>query len=260
MLRRFLLFITLSSLMSTIHAQWDYYEATWEGKPGSVVINMDWRNYAPIADLPYLLELVINVDDCSTAGFVEDQESKLIERFSTQVDSLLSISNYLESVGTMTHDCTIRDFYYINDTIGVSQALKKIDFINTYQVRLIRDSEWRGYLHFLYPDAYLQQTMVNAKTVKELILAGDDVNKKRRILHFAGFVSSVDREKFRIFILEQGFRIDEETYDLKSLAPYQFSFSRKDKPAVDWISEITLKLADKASSLNGAYDGWQVEY
>jgi len=201
----------------------------------------------------------MELNDCDEGGFGSDAELLMTDAFSNRIDSTLSITKYLESVGTMSHNCKIRDFYYLNDTVGVISKIKGISNNITHQVRLIKDADWRGYLYFLYPDAFLQQTMVNAKIVKQLIKAGDDVNKARRIMHYAGFVSTGDREKYRTFLLEQGFRIEEEIYDLESLAPYQFNFSRRDKPATDWISDVTLKLAKKADELNGAYDGWQVE-
>lgn len=245
--------------LSPLTAQWDYYEATWEGKPGSVIINMDWRQYAPVDDLPYLLEIVTDITDCPTARDGIGHILEDIDILSNQLDSAISLITYIESVGTMTHDCKVRDFYYINDTTKVRQSVSKVATTLQSTLRMVPDEKWRGYLQFLYPDAYLQQTMINAKIVKELIRLGEDVQQIRRLMHYAGFTTPGEREKYRTFILEQGFRIEDEIHDHESLAPYQFIFSRRDKTAIDWISDITLKLSDRAAELNGAYDGWEIE-
>lgn len=258
MLRFSCLIVVIIVTFNSTHAQWDYYEAMWEGKPGSVLINMDWKQYAPVDDLPYLLETIDTIQSCSNGKMNDVTDLDRIEKRGEQVDSIVSLVTYLQNVGTMTHNCVVRNYYYINDSTGVTKALDNIS-LSTSAFRILSDPLWKGYLDFLYPDAYLMQTMVNAKTIKQLISAGDDPSKSRWINHFAGFTSEPDRNRYRIFLIEQGFRIEEESYDLEALYPYEMTFSRKDQVAVSWISDITLRLNRKASELNGVYNGWETE-
>ncbi|MEL6123900.1 MAG: DUF695 domain-containing protein [Bacteroidota bacterium] len=247
------------SMASSLSAQWDYYEALWQGRPGTVVLNMDMGQYAPIEDMPFLVEVRFALDSCDVSGYGLQEDIDNVEHYAAQVDSVLSTLSYADLVGSFHHECSMREFFYIGDSSRVLKTIDRLDIPTILSCKIIHDPEWKGYLNFLYPDAYLQQTMVNAKTVKMLAASGDDVTKPRRITHYAGFTAEADRQRYRLFLIEQGFKIRSQDYDLTRMLPYAIVFSRRDQAATDWISPITLRLSDQAIEWNGAYEGWESE-
>jgi len=49
------------------------------------------------------------------------------------------------------------------------------------------------------------------------------------------------------------------TDHLEKALPYIISFNRKDKLHLERLSNITLRLHQKSKSLEGSYDGWEIE-
>ncbi|MFT4565280.1 MAG: hypothetical protein ACI9FN_000232 [Saprospiraceae bacterium] len=245
--------------VTCVFSQWDTYQAIWEGKPGSVLVNMDWSRFAPAEDLTFLLVVETEVDSCNSNGFGSIQSSNQITKQNQSLDSLLSLYTYLESVGTFSHDCKIREYYYLRDTLGIAQRLRIHSFDRDYSYEVIEDKEWLGYLDFLYPDDFLIQTMINGRVIAQLVQQGDDVTKRRKVTHFAGFSSERNRKDFRSYIEGQGFFVSKEHYDTKEILPYYITFNRRDPLEISGISEITLHLALEAQEYYGSYDGWETE-
>ena len=244
---------------SCLCAQWDTYQAVWEGKPGSVLLNMDLRRFAPIEGLSFLLVVDTEVDSCNYNGFGTKESDYDITIQNKSIDSLLSLYTYIESVGTFSHDCKVREYYYLKDTLGISERLRIHSLDWKYEYEVIEDKEWLGYLDFLYPDDFLIQTMINSRVVHQLTEQGKDLSKKRKITHYSGFSSEKNRKEFRSFIEGLGFYIKEAVYDTKEVLPYYLTFRRRDSLEILHISEITLGLAQKAQEYYGSYDGWEIE-
>lgn len=251
--------VLLLLLINTLDAQWDTYQATWEGKPGTVVMNMDWQRYAPVAELPYLLVVETHVDTCNSFGYGDPSSLNQIDAQNEVVDSVLSLYTYIESVGTLSHDCRVSEYYYLNDTSGVRSLLDIVLVNSGSAISLIKDEEWIGYLDFLYPDAFLIQTMVNRKVIDQFVEAGDDTSLDREIKHFAGFSSEDSRKRYKSIVLSQGFTSIEEGYDNNEILPYRLLFRRQDDLQLLNISALTLKLTQEANKNYGSYDGWEAE-
>ncbi len=238
-------------------SQWDTYQAVWEGKPGSVLVNMDWRRFAPVEELSFLLVVESEVDSCITNGFGTTKSRDRIVKQNQTIDSLLSLYTYLESVGTFSHDCKMIEYYYLRDTLDLHQRMRMHSIDNNYSFEVIEDKEWLGYLDFLYPDDFLIQTMINGRVVAQLVEQGDNVTKRRKVTHFAGFSSEKNRKDFRSYIEGEGFFVKKEHYDTKEVLPYYLTFYRRDPLGILAISEITLSLSQEAQEYYGSYDGWE---
>jgi len=153
----------------------------------------------------------------------------------------------------------VREYFYVRDTLGIDRRLRIHSLDRSYSYEIIEDKEWLGYLEFLYPDDFLIQTMINGRVVSQLEQEGDDVTKKRKVTHFAGFSSESNRKEFRSFIEGKGFFVSEQYYDKKEVLPYYLIFYRRDPVEILLISEITLLLAREAQDYYGSYDGWETE-
>ena len=220
---------------------------------------MDWRRFAPVEELPYLLVTQIEVVHCDSLGFASEEEEGMIRNTFGAIDSILSLYTYSESVGTLTHNCLVREYFYLQDTIGLNRKLKEQSQDQNWNYKLLRDESWKGYLEFLYPDAFLIQTMVNSKAIAKMKMTGSDPSVKRLITHSAGFSAEDDRNSFSKVLKERGFKILDRNYNNEDLQPYQITFSRTDQLEITWISEITMHLAENADKYNGQYGGWEIE-
>jgi uncharacterized protein (TIGR01619 family) len=244
-------------------AQWDQYFAQWEGKPGSMLVKMDLMDQAPKAEYPFLIAVGVQYDDCNKEGMPSNLIYNQLTSLSDKLESYISIQYDALLVGTFTHDCSRVDYFYASDTLTVSEFLTTFfktngtDFVPL--ISMTRDDEWRYYKDVIYPDDYLMEYMMNRRLIEELVAKGDDITKARRIDHWAYFQSDVERDQYRIIVLERGFKEESQGKLNVEERPYFYHFSRRDKPEIDYISELTNKLQLEASKLGGYYDGWECE-
>ncbi len=249
----------LMAIMLNLEAQWDVYQATWEGQPGEVLINMDWKRFAPLKNLPYLLVIETANDSCDHNGFAPQVEIEQKIALFDAIDSLISLYTYIESVGMFSHGCKIRSYSYMKDTVGLNSIISKYGLEQGYEYELIKDADWHGYLEFLFPDAFLIQTMINQKVIGQLQEAGEDIKVKRLLRHTAAFSSKENRRDFKRVVRERGFKTVDERHMPEDVLPYELIFERKDHLKTLWISEITLELSQAADKYFGFYSGWEVE-
>lgn len=241
-----------------LSAQWDEYEAVWKGKPGTMLVNMDLKELAPIAKLKYLLEVSQSVRECDENGYPTRDELNWSDLIALRIDSIISTRSYIENVGRLTYQCEIKEYYYLEDTTGLTNYLSDY-FSVSVNFKIVEDEKWKVYKDFIYPDDYLIQTMDNRKIIGVLHREGYDLEKKSKLTHFASFASEEDRNKFRRFLTEQNFKIVEMDTDETAALSYIVSFSRSDKLLLGQLSNITLRVHQRAKSLNGIYEGWEIE-
>ena len=245
----------------SLSAQWDQYFASWEGKPGSVILNMGWYELAPVTDLPQVaISTIYNPAACRADGFPQDEYYDQLDESSERMVDLISSVPGTEVVGSFLHNCEKRDYFYTNDTSVVKMIFDtldwKVEIFGMPELKILQDEEWKIYRTFLYPDPYLKESMTNKRVVNELQAAGVDIKKRIRIDHNARFTSSKQRDQFKLFLMEQGFRIDVLH---RQGSDYTIRFSRKNTPDLRTMNEITVRLTFEAESRGGAYLGWEVK-
>lgn len=247
-------------ILISFHAdgQWDEYDAVWRGRPGKMLVNMDVISISPILELPYLLEITQRSLQCDEQGYPSERELVKSNQSAIIIDSLLSKKTYVKNVGRLTYQCDIKEYFYIQDTSMVSMTLQPyLSATSTYKI--IEDRDWKVYEDFIYPDEYLIQTMDNSKIIKVLKKEGFDLNSKTKLTHFASFASAEDRNKFRRFLIEQNFKVEDQQHDDTHPLPYLITFTRSDVLQLEQLSNITLRIFQRTKSLDGVYDGWEIE-
>lgn len=258
MMKTIITFLLFSLVATQAIGQWDQYEAVWRGKPGKMLVNMDAISLSPIAELPFLLEVTQRSLQCDEQGYPTQRELIKSDESAIIIDSLLSKKTYVKNVGRLTYQCDIKDYYYLQDTLSVKKTLQPYLSANS-KYKIIDDPEWKVYEDFIYPDDYLIQTMDNSKIIKVLRREGIDLESKTMLTHYASFASDVDRNKFRRFLIEQNFKVEEQQHDESNPLPYLITFSRNDNLQLEQLSNITLRIFQRSKSLNGVYDGWEIE-
>lgn len=243
--------------------QWEQYFAKYDGATGSVLVDMSYAETAPVKGYEYVLTTGIEFKPCSEDGMPDSITYEGLSLMSDKLEQYLSIQLSSTLVGTFTHQCKRVDFYYVKDTIGLRAFLVNFYDKNSQGYRAIssmhHDPEWTTYFDFLYPDMYIIEYMMNSKIIRELFNQGDQLKKIRRIDHWAYFSEEPARDKFRLLVLERGFKVESMGKHRGEQMPYFIHFSRRDKPDIDYMTELTQILQSKANELGGAYDGWESE-
>lgn len=238
-------------------AQWDSYEATWEGNPGLMMVSMEQHKYAPYAELPYILVITQATLDCNEQGYPSEdfvEESELLIR---TIDSALSEELYVQDVGRLLYRCSSRDYIYVADSTSTHHWIKQ-HMPGRFEFQIVHDSEWKLYRDFIYPDDYLLQTMVNGRLLKQIEGEGLRISDKTLLSHYASFPTIDELHDFRRFLIGSNYKIVEITEVEDDPLTHHIRFSRKDKLAVDKLSNTTLRLHRRALSLDGSYDGWEI--
>lgn len=241
-----------------MNAQWGQYEATWENEPGIMSVNLDVKKIAPVAELAFLLEITQSGEECDENGLLVNVDLSSSEKKAVDVDSILSTAMYVEDVGRLLYRCQSKDYYYIQDSAVAFQVLEALYGLSL-DYKIIEDKSWKVYEEFIYPDDFLVQTMINKRIFNQLHEEAYNFEEKALLQHFASFSSEEDRHDYRRFLIQNNYKIGEMTTNAEEAQSYVISFSRKDKLHLERLSNITLRLDQKAISLAGSYDGWGIE-
>ena len=255
---RIIIIVLLSNLSLSLHAQWGQYEATWENEPGIMSVNLDIKKLAPVRELSFLLEVTQRGIECDDNGILGGEDLSLSEERAVDIDSILSTAMYVEDVGTLLYQCEIKNYYYIQDSAVAYQILEALYGLSI-DYKIVEDKRWKVYLEVIYPDDFLLQTMIKKRTFNQLHAEGFNFEEKTLLEHFASFSSEEDRHDYRRFLIQNNYKIIDNSLDPKAAHPYVISFSRKDMLHLERLSNITLRLHQKAISLAGTYGGWGVE-
>ena len=253
-----LIFCSVIFLHHSLFAQWDQYEAVWQGSPGRMMVNLDFEETTVIEPLVFLLEIEQRALTCTSEGYPKADE---LPRFEATINAVLSLiqSEYSStSVGRFFYQCMVKDYIYVSDTVNLRQELESLKDVS-FSIKLREDRDHKVYSSFIYPDDFLMQTMVNGKIIRVLRAEAYDLDKKSTLTHFASFASDEERKKYRRFVQEQNFEVLDLDRIEDSPLPYRITFSRKDQLDLEKLSNITLRLHQKAEFLVGSYDGWEIE-
>lgn len=262
-MRKLLVFFILAIANTTIaqEEEWDVYLASYNGKPGSTVINMGLKKTAPLVSFPYVLVTGVRYTNCREDGFPEEGELDRLHVISDSLDATLERVFTIKKAGTFTNNCERLEYYYLSDTMGVRSKLQHlyVSVFGSYvpYINIKADRKWTYYLEFLYPNETIREYMSNQKVLDALLKSGDKLEAARKVDHWAYFKTTKDLDCFQAAIKAMGFAIEGTGKDKKSPMPFRLQFSRNDKVDLSSISAITNDLRKKAVNCQGDYDGWE---
>ena len=242
-------------------SQWDQYMAQWEDKPGSMLVDLSYKEMIDSIQLPYLLGVGHQFTPCSSDGFPDTTVYERLYKLSDKLFNYMDIQATCKLVGTFTHNCTQVDYYYLKDSVGIRRFLNNY-FANENSgyspiVSISHDPKNEFYKNRIYPDIYISEYRQNTATVQSLIDAGDAITEPRKIDHWAYFDTDIDRDRYSAITVKLGFTEEEKGFHRGEQQPYFFHFSRVDSPLRDDITDITVNLQSEAKELNGIYAGWE---
>jgi len=240
---------------------WDVYLAQYEKGPGSVTLNMELINSAPILELPFILVTGVKAKQCDSNGFPNQTELSTLYKISDSIITVVNRITKAEVTGSFTYQCERLDYIYVKDTISLRSKLatsyKKLFPDYTPYIKLRVDKEWAAYKEFLYPNEETREYMANQKVISQLVAGGDALNKPRQVDHWIYFQTKQDRDRFIKYAKENTFKVESENYLKGEKLPFQLRISRTDNVDLASITKVTLQLKKEATNLQGDYDGWE---
>ena len=135
---------------------WYPYLADYDGKPGSIIVEMSWFKKAPLKDLPYSFKITLNSRNELKDGLPDIAELTRLDNLLNNIITEISQTSKIVHAGSFAYQNRRSAYNYIGDTI---QALKTAnDFLRKrypnekYELKIVADKEWKAYFEFLYPN------------------------------------------------------------------------------------------------------------
>jgi len=137
---------------------WWSYVADYDGKPGSIVVNIGIKKNAPFKNNPIRLVTGLTYSTNRSDGLPEDKDIDFLYSVSEKrIEFLKKYLNDFLYVGSFTYQNERLDYFYIKDNkIKIEKIL--IDFYEKnykgfkYYIKVEEDKSSDAYLQFLYPN------------------------------------------------------------------------------------------------------------
>ena len=135
---------------------WWSYLADYDGKPGSILVNLALKERSPDSDFQRLVVTGVSYSSSNTNGLPDSKEIDSLNDLSEKRVKIITQLTPAILVGSFTHNSERLDYIYVHHTNGVEDALNKF-----YQVacpdrkpyiNLKDDSKWEAYSDFLFPN------------------------------------------------------------------------------------------------------------
>jgi hypothetical protein len=138
-------------------AVWWTYLATYDGSPGSTVVNLALKSRAPVRGYPMLVVTGVGYPSPpQNSGLPVGGELDFLNELSGKRLAVITQSTKVVFAGSFTHKGERLDYVYVADASGVEDRLRKFyeatvpSRANYISVK--SDAEWKAYLEFLYPN------------------------------------------------------------------------------------------------------------
>jgi uncharacterized protein DUF695 len=136
---------------------WWTYLATYDGSPGSTVVNLALKPRTPLQGYPTLLVTGVKYSSPpQNSGLPDDSELEFLNELSVKRLEVIMQSTKAVLVGTFSYKGERLDYVYLADASGVEDRLRKFYEAAApsrgHYTSVKSDAEWENYLDFLYPN------------------------------------------------------------------------------------------------------------
>lgn len=253
-------FLLSTATVQAQQEQWDTYMAKFNGKPGSIMVDLAQENRAPDKQLPWLVVTGPKAKDCTNPnGLPGDAEINRLELALQATTSYLNTSCVQRLVGTFTANCERLNYYYVRDTAEVRNAVSRAYYHYPdyeYSLKIQYDPTWSVYSQFLYPDSTAKAWMADSKKMVEMLRSGDSFRQPRNIDHLLCFTTDTGRQAFATWAEEQGYKVT--THDNKDAAAftYELKATRFGNVVMDSLIDAQMEMKAEAGRHKGYYKDW----
>lgn len=250
-------------LLSTAQTeQWDTYMARLGGKPASVLVDMGAMANAPDNLLPYLVVTGPRTTRCNKkTGLPDGEEIEKMEQVLDVTTAFLTGVTARRLTGTLTYNCERLNYYYVQDTFAVRNALMRMYTKNypgyEYTIKIKHEPQWITYRTFLYPDSVAATWMSDNKQITTMLQSGDNLLQPRDVIHTIYFTSDTGRTAFIKQAEKMGYTLD-KTYDAGTVAlPFELSIKRNAMVKQENIMAMEAELKEAVKPHKGYYKKWE---
>lgn len=245
----------------TTEPEWAVYltELTDAG-PASIITDLALQSTAPVAGKEVLLAFRIEMQSPRVDGLSSSSEADKLNEIDETISEPLRQKHGAVYAGRLNHAGKLTLYFYVPRNSGAKRAIEAAmaaypDY--RFQIEANEEPGWETYLAFLYPKPDMLRSIRNGMVVDRLIEAGDTLERKRPIEHWAYFPDIDSLNRFVAAITENGFRVEGIETALVGDKPFSVRFSRSDYVDHESIDGNTLELWRYAAELGGKYDGWE---
>ena len=239
---------------------WDSYMATVSGKPASVLVDMGLHEIAPDKRYPFVVITGPLNQTQKANGMPNKMEIKDLEQILDVTTNFITGVTAKVLAGTFTYNNERLNYYYVKDTTGVRNAIKRVYSRNfksyEYIINIKHDPQWANYLDFLYPSEETFNWMENNKIIMRLLESGDSLKQKRNIIFATCFKTDSARSYFSAFVNKKGYSIQKSPMLKKSEFQHCLLFSQYVSIQADSISVMTAEIKKEVKKYKGVYSGW----
>ena len=264
-MKKILLLFLSCMLLLQMNAQhrgnWDAYVIQINGKPVSVVVDLDFGTSPEAKENQNVIIVRLNINNVQADGMPVRDEIKTLDSIENGLVSNLKDALNAQYTGRYTQHGK-RDFYfYSNDTSRYKQHIKTVlqNFPSyTWTVSASRDAGLSNYLNILYPTQKEMEHIQNRRVVDDLRKKGDALTAARKVDHFIFFKTEADRKKFARVVQDSGFVVESAGKEIGvKERPFSLHISRTDKVDYNSIDKVSIYLWELAMHHFGKYDGWE---
>ena len=241
---------------------WTFYFSNVDDKLSSIATDLNLTNVAPIKGQENIVYVSIKMPNPKDNGLSSNEDAEKLWEIEDIIIKRLDKNNLnCTFAGRLTSDGFRELYFFGENTILMEKAVStamivfpnfKFDFGHKI------DKEWSGYFDFLYPLPRQMEIIQNRRVLEQLEKRGDKLTKEREVFHWIYFKTQEELDQFENYTNSLGFKTkNKEKTEQPNKYKFVISISRIDKIGYDEIDEYTLELWQKASDLNGDYDGWE---
>lgn len=255
----FVLFFIFNCSESFSQGEWAEYLITKDKNLMSIQVDMEFDYNKP--NYKNLLIIGTKFKGCLKNGFPNEEGLKELYTFSDSTEFVLNKMTKIKLVGVVTYRCVGLDIYYIKDTINIRKNLKNLyskKFIVSTQnyIYIEKDKNRKYYYTNLFPENLSSDYFLGQEYLLKLAKAGDKLDDKRIVTHWAYFKNEKKRQRFQKNIKALDYKIDSVYTNKKDKYPYQIEFSKKNSVDPKTIIDQTNMIKVILGSNNSIYGGW----
>ncbi|NDC42584.1 MAG: DUF695 domain-containing protein [Chitinophagia bacterium] len=256
----YLLLLCLGDSGAAQTTNWQSFLVQWHGKPASILVDMDLAHRNDLAKYPYLVSTGPALPDCGPKGIPTADNIATMEEVLDLSDNFITGLTAKLHAGTTTYNCQRLNYYYVQDTTGIRNAIGRMYRRNysgySYVVKIKPDVAWAFYHDFLYPTDTLLNEAENNNIITGLLKAGDSLRGHRLVRFAASFKTDSARTHYIADAVQLGYKLNtartakELTYKFQVLVSATMALTTETMNTASWAIRQLIK------KHGGIYQQW----
>lgn len=239
---------------------WETYPAYVDGKPAMFFLNMGLVQAAPVAEAPALYLVKVQMKDPGPNGVGTGDEGEAFMPIEDALCGAATAAGYYFA-GRVRSDGHWELGFYGKPDLEISDVLDEVGpQIAGLEIMVGggEDPEWGFLLEYLAPDRERWQWIMDHRVVRQLMEAGDDIEKPRTVDHALHFKTEPALDAFVAAAGNEGFKESQRSEDKDNGGerPWMVEVQREDAVEVNNIHDAVMYLTELAEAEDGEYDGW----